>query len=164
MPLAAATAPAFDTNGRFDKPVAAAVASFGLAAAFLVVRDHIARRGNANQIAALVRLIGQRPPNCMFAFGSEPILYHLTHSCLPSPYVFRSHLSQTREAEAIGVVPAAEVARILAARPGVIVVRAPKPNTNDITQRIVKAALARAYRPVGAVTVGKLPHTVYKRR
>ncbi len=45
-----------------------------------------------------------------------------------------------------------------------IVVRATKDNTNPVTERLVQAALARDYRRVGAVTLGKLPHTVYKRR
>ncbi len=117
VPLAAAAAPAFDRRGRLNHQLAAGMVLLGVVAAFFVVRDHVARRGNAQQIAALVRLIGQRPPGCMFAFGSEPILYHLTHSCLPTPYIFRSHLSQTRERRAIGVVPRAEVARILANRP-----------------------------------------------
>jgi hypothetical protein len=164
VPLAAMAAPAFDRSGRLNRPLAAVVALLGLVAGFFVVRDHIARRGNADQIAALVRLIGQRPPGCLFAFGSEPILYHLTQSCLPTPYIFRSHLSQTREAQAIGVPPRAEVARILANRPGVIVVRATKDNTNPVTEALVESTLARDYRLAGTVVIGKLPHAVYKRR
>ena len=60
-------------------------------------------------------------------------------------------------------MPAAEVARVLANRPSVIVVRATKANTNRATERLVHDALARDYRRVGTVIVGRLPHTVYRR-
>ncbi len=142
----------------------AAVLVFGALAATIMTSVRIGRRGNARQIAQLVQMIGQQPRGCMFAYGSEPILYFLTRSCLPTPYIFRSHLGQTTESHGTGVDPVVEVARLLAARPGVIVVRAPKPSTNLATQALVLRAIATRYRLVGSVKIGGLPQSVYRLR
>lgn len=139
-----------------------AVLLFGVVAAAILGGIRVARRGNARQVAALVRMIGQHPPGCLFTFGSEPILYYLTHSCLPTPYIFRSHLSRMIEAHGLGVDPAIETARLLATRPGVIVVRTPKSDTNPATRALVAAAIAERYRLVGTVRIGALPHAVYR--
>ncbi|MEX7259232.1 hypothetical protein AB2C63_32515, partial [Pseudomonas aeruginosa] len=78
-----------------------------------------------------------------------------------TPYIFRSHLGQTAESHGTGIDPVVEVARLLAARPGVIVVRAPKPSTNLATQALVLRAIATRYRLVGSVKIGGLPQSVY---
>lgn len=142
----------------------AAILAFGALAATILTSVRVGRRGNARQIAQLVQLIGQQPRGCMFAYGSEPILYFLTRSCLPTPYIFRSHLGQTTESHGTGVDPVVEVTRLLAARPGVIVVRAPKPSTNLATQALVLRAIATRYRLVGSVKIGGLPQRVYRLR
>jgi hypothetical protein len=139
-----------------------AVLLFGMVAAAILGGIRVARRGDARQVATLVEMIGQRPQGCLFAFGSEPILYYLTRSCLPTPYIFRSHLSRMTEAHGLGIDPAAETARLLAAKPGIIVVRAPKADTNLATRTLVAAAIARHYRLVGIVAIGTLPHRVYR--
>jgi hypothetical protein len=142
----------------------AAVLVFGALAATILTSVRVGRRGNAHQVAQLVQLIGQHPRGCMFAYGSEPILYFLTRSCLPTPYIFRSHLGQTTETHGLGIDPVTEVARLLAARPGVIVIRAPKPSTNLATQALVLRAIATRYRLVGSVRIGELPQHVYRLR
>ncbi|HXH16834.1 MAG TPA: hypothetical protein VNJ10_11955 [Sphingomonas sp.] len=139
-----------------------AVLLFGMLAATILTSIRVARRGTAPQVATLVRLIGQQPRGCLFAFGSEPILYYLTRSCLPTPYIFRSHLSRMAETHGLGIDPTTETARLLASQPGVIVVRASKSDTNPATRALVAAAIARRYRLVGIVKVGALPHTVYR--
>ncbi|TCQ10964.1 hypothetical protein [Sphingomonas sp. PP-CC-3A-396] len=139
-----------------------AVLLFGVVAAAVLGGIRVARRGTARQVAALVHMVGQHPPGCLFTFGSEPILYYLTQSCLPTPYIFRSHLSRMTEAHGLGIDPATETARLLAANPGVIVVRADKADTNPATRARVAAAIADRYRLVGVVKVGALPHTVYR--
>lgn len=135
---------------------------FGFVAAAILSGIRVARRGTAPQVAALVRVIGQRPHGCLFAFGSEPILYYLTRSCLPTPYIFRSHLSRMTEAHGLGIDPATETARLLATNPGVIVVRAAKSDTNPATRALVATAIAQRYRLVGTVKVGALRHAVYR--
>lgn len=142
----------------------AAALLFGSVAAVILTGVRVGRRGDAAEIAQLVRMIGQQPDRCLFTYGSEPVLYFLTRSCLPTPYIFRSHLGQTTEINGIGVDPTAETARLLAARPGVIVVRAPKSSTNPATAALVARALADRYRLVGTVEVGELPQSVYRLR
>ncbi|MES2420521.1 MAG: hypothetical protein V4595_04390 [Pseudomonadota bacterium] len=141
-----------------------AVLVFGALSATILTTIRIGRRGNARQIAQLVQLIGQQPRGCMFAYGSEPILYFLTRSCLPTPYIFRSHLGQTTESHGTGIDPVVEVTRLLAARPGVIVVRAAKPSTSLATQALVLRAIAARYRLVGSVKIGGLSQSVYRLR
>jgi hypothetical protein len=157
-------APRRPGQARIDGRRLAAALLFGAVAAAFLTGVRVSRRGNAAEIAQLVTLIGQAPPRCLFAYGSEPILYFLTRSCLPTPYVFRSHLGQVTEVNGIGVDPTAETARLLAARPGVIVIRAPKRSTNPATQALVLRALHDRYRLVGTVVVGELPHAVYRLR
>ena len=58
---------------------------------------------------------------CLFVFDGEPILYHLTGSCLPTRFAFPTHLNDQRETGAIGVDQVAELRRVLATRPAYIV-------------------------------------------
>ncbi|HEX8421409.1 MAG TPA: hypothetical protein VF638_15480 [Sphingomonas sp.] len=151
-------------SSRSGRPVgvaAAIVLLLGLAAGAFVAHDHVQRRGTAAQVAALVTQIGMRPPGCLFVFGSEPILYHLTRSCLPSRFLFRSHLAERREAGAIGVDQLGEMRRVLAGRPGVIVVRTSKGNADRRVEALLRAVLKREYRLTAVVRVGALPHRVY---
>jgi hypothetical protein len=138
--------------------------ALGIVAAVALTFLRVSRRGDARSVEALVGLIGQRPSGCLFTFGSEPILYHLTRSCLPTAYIFRSHLGQTRESRGIGIDPVPEVARVLAARPGVIVVREPKTSTNPATARLVQAAVRARYRYAGTVKNGEMRHHAYRLR
>lgn len=149
---------------RIDGRRLASVVLFGSVAAAFLTSTRVGRRGDAAEIARLVRLIGPAPAGCLFTYGSEPILYFLTRSCLPTPYIFRSHLGQTTEIHGIGVDPTAETARLLAAKPGVIVLRAPKSSTNPATAALVDRAIAARYRLVGTVEVGELPQSVYRLR
>ncbi|HUC16619.1 MAG TPA: glycosyltransferase family 39 protein [Acetobacteraceae bacterium] len=71
------------------------------------------------------RLIAARVPRgaSLYVFDSEPILYALTASTPPTPYVLPSVLTRGRLAPVAGVNAGKEVARILAGRPEFIVVR-----------------------------------------
>jgi hypothetical protein len=143
---------------------AVTVLAIGLAMAALVTGLRIRQRGTPAQAAELARLVGDRPAGCLFGFNSEPILYYLTRSCLPTRFVFRSHLAQRSEVHGIDADPVAETARVLAANPGVIVVRAPKPTTNPATQVLVLRAIADRYEPVGTVRIGRLRQYVFRLR
>ena len=58
---------------------------------------------------------------CPYVFIGDTITYHLAHACLPTPYAFPNMLAYATEQGATGIDEAAEVRRILAARPPVIV-------------------------------------------
>lgn len=158
LPAAIVAAPGLTRRTAAVLLLAGAVAAVGLTV------HRIARRGDAAQVAALVRLVGPKPPGCLFVFGSEPILYHLTRSCLPGRFLFRSHLGKTHEARALGVDPVGETKRIVEACPGVIVVRASKDDTNAATERVVLQATRKRYVRVGTVRVGARDHVAYRLR
>lgn len=103
------------------------------------------------RMAGMVRTINQhRGDGCLFAFSAPPIFYQATGSCLPTRYPFGPHLTLAYEAGAVGVDPVAEVARILAARPPVIVVGPPvAKDRNEAAYALVAAALSRDYTRVG---------------
>jgi hypothetical protein len=114
--------------------------------------DALAERGIANRkalprIAALVRpYVGAQGP-CLYVHDGPVALYRATGACLPTRYVYPDHLNNALEMPAIGVDPAAEVRRILAARPGAIVVadKTPAARPNRLTGEIVAAALKSGY-------------------
>ncbi|HTU56317.1 MAG TPA: glycosyltransferase family 39 protein [Acetobacteraceae bacterium] len=95
-------------------------------------------------------LIAARVPRgaSLYVFDSEPILYALTASVPPTPYVLPSILTRGRLAPVAGVDAKREVARILATRPEFIVVRRPSAEQagDPAVYAEVNAALAASYR------------------
>jgi len=89
-----------------------------------IVLDDIDRRGTAVELRALAATIGSGP-GCLYVFSGDTMLYPATGRCTVTSYLFPSHLDREREQGAIGVDQAAEVRRIFAARPAVVVMRPP---------------------------------------
>jgi len=153
VPLAIAATPAFTIRYRAAGPILAAVLMLVLFVAYpLNAAKQERKRGDAFYARLLTAEIApELHGGCLYVFYGEPILYQLTHSCLPSRWSFPFHLSLRREAPALGVDPMAEVKRILAARPPVVVDRL---NTDDEVnkpvQAYVRAVLARDYRLAAA--------------
>ena len=164
VPLAIAAALAF---GRGVGGLAAAAV---LSAAMLALAHYPDLDGTGAARARLARLSGivsaHLHGGCLFVFQGPPILYQTTGACATSRYLFPAHLNYLGEARAIGVDPAAEVARIIAARPAVIVTsrRAAIVDPNPRTWDIVEAALARDYRLVGTGRADRRMLGVYARR
>lgn len=103
------------------------------------------RQRLAAMAATVERLSGR---SCPFVFQAPPALYSASHACLPTRYPFPPHLVQRSESGAIGVDPVVEVARILRARPPVIVAGTV---AGDFDRRVVARVdrvVARHYRPV----------------
>jgi hypothetical protein len=127
------------------------VAGVTLAAALIIGQIGLARnefqKGGYAQALAVAQ--AARPLHgCIYVYDGYPALYMLTHSCLPTRWVFPGHLDTSDEdsAKAIGVDPAGEVSRILATRPEVIVDDAPAYEFgNPETRKLVENALARDY-------------------
>ena len=119
------------------------------------------RRAARLQVAALATTIDRyRGDGCLFAFSAPPVLYEATGSCLPTRYPFGTHLTLISEAGAIGVDPIAELRRILATRPPVIVTGPPVGPVRRDPYALVAAALMRDYVAVGS----GLGYRVYARR
>ena len=154
-PACIAAAPFF---ARYRK--ARLVAGVTLSAAFIagqaVLAENEVHKGGRAQALAVARA-AQPHHGCIYVYDGYPALYMLTRSCLPTRFAFPSHLSISDEAspKALGVDPAAEVRRILATRPEVIVDEAPAyAFGNPETRALVESALARDYHLATRVETG----------
>ena len=164
-PLALACAPLFAYRPYRFGTVAAAlmILSGGVANAVIIRKIHL-KRGHQVEMTALVDAIRPRLKGCLYVWNGDPMLYHLTGSCLPTRYPFAGHLNLLRENGAIGVDQATEVRRILTGRPSVIVDHQPAAKDfNFEVVDIVQAELNRAYRPVKVVPLRRTRLVVYER-
>lgn len=158
-PLAIAAAP---TLARLPR-VAVAVATLAL---LLVVVEAVHRPDDApgaRRLAALVAAHSER--ECPYVFNGDTITYRLANACLPTAYAFPNLLSYTTEQGATGIDEAAEVRRILAARPPVIVTsdrRLAIWNPGSIAA--LRTALARHYRLVFTTRRADWDTLMYLRR
>lgn len=140
VPLAMLAAPAL---GRHR------TARIGLfAAAGILAAVHLAtERDDRASTGAIARIMAEhRAAGCPYVFAGDAILYHLARACLPTAYAFPSTLAYDAEQGATGIDEAAEVARIMATRPPVVVtMNNPLAPWNRPSQAIVADALARDY-------------------
>src|SRR3546814_5240694 len=80
---------------------------------------------------------------CMYIYRGPQILYYLTNSCLPTRVAFSNHLSTVQESTALGIDTGAEVRRILASSPTVIVFAKTKYDVdNPVTVDLVRLGMA----------------------
>jgi hypothetical protein len=90
------------------------------------------------------------------------MLYGATGRCALSPWLFPSHLSRERENGALGVEQMAEVDRIFARHPAVVVMRTPFRGERLAIRARVTHYLHRMGDGVrGVYMLGKVPITVY---
>jgi 4-amino-4-deoxy-L-arabinose transferase-like glycosyltransferase len=164
-PLAVLAAPAFDVGRRDRAWRAGAVLAIGLVLAVGMSIQRGRARGGDQHVADVVAAIRPHLTDRLFVYDGEPILYLLTGARLATPYAFPNHLNQTKEAPAIGVDQAAEVRRVMASRPSVVVVTdQPGGDRNPATWEIMRGALARNYHQVGAVRLHKSWRLIYALR
>jgi len=151
VPLAIASAPAFAIAQRgIGKVLGGVVLAVLLVAYPIQAAKQERHHGDADDAREMARAIeAYKRGGCPYIFYGEPILYHLTHSCLPSRWAFPFHLNLTRETPALGVNPLIEVRRIMDAHPPVVVDRlSDDDDVNRAVQNFVRARLARDYRLV----------------
>ncbi|UVO51360.1 DUF2029 domain-containing protein [Sphingomonas sp. SUN019] len=120
-------------------------------------------RGGPGEFAALATAVG-RGPGCLWVYSGTTKLYPATGRCRVTRYVFPSHLYRTRETGAIGVDQEAEVRRVLAVKPAVIVMRPLSIGERPEIRAIVIAAVARDYRLAARTPLGNEMISVFKRR
>ncbi|WP_267381667.1 MULTISPECIES: hypothetical protein [unclassified Sphingomonas] len=158
-PLAVAAAPAL---GRAPRLL---VATLGLMLTlFAVERAFLPADGpNARAVAAVVK--ANSGGDCPYVFIGDTATYLLADACLPTAYAFPNLLAYTTERGATGIDEGAEVRRILATRPPVIVTSTRVLSIwNPASLFAVKAALARDYRLVFARPRAGWRTLVYLRR
>lgn len=126
------------------------------------------QKGDRDEAMTVAAAATPRHGGCIWVHDGYPALYLLTRSCLPTRWVFPGHLNTDNEATAaaIGVDPEAEVRRILASQPEVIVDDAPVyALANRTTRALVDAALRRDYRLVARIRTGTARfRLVYRRK
>jgi hypothetical protein len=149
VPLAVLCAPLLGTR-------VGGTAALALFAWCAVVLAGIATTGSRDaDRARIATLVDAARPyaaqGCLYLNDGPPIVYLLTHSCLPTRYVFPSHLNEADEAPATDAARA--MAALLASRPSAIFV-ADKPMNharNAKTAALLDAALASNYRRVAVL-------------
>ena len=122
-----------------------------------------AGRGTPTQFAAVAQAIG-RGPGCLWVQSGSTMFYARTDRCAPSRYVFPSHLGRVREEGAIGIDQRAEIRRILAAAPAVIVLRPPYRGERADLRAMVERRVAVAYRLRAALPLGNQRIRIFERR
>lgn len=120
-------------------------------------------RGSAYRVAQA--MAANDGGDCPYVFAGDSILYHLAHACLPTAYAFPSTLAYEPEQGATGIDEAAEVRRIMARRPPVVVtLDQPLAPWNRDSLKIVTAALAHDYRLILSAPREDEHLLVYRRR
>jgi hypothetical protein len=100
---------------------------------------------------------------CLYVNENLPYLYRVTGACLPTRYSFPQHLAMWRYEHGLGVDQLGEMRRVLASRPGVVVVAEnPDDDTRFVTRQAMMKVLEQAYRKVGSAPVGEVQYTVYE--
>ena len=156
VPAMLAASPFFAQPG-WGQRTARILGVFVLVAGQVVLAANEWRKGGARE-ASIVAKAATPTHGCIYVYDGYPALYQLTHSCLPTRYIFPSHLNTSDEghASAIGVDPVVELRRILDNRPEVIVDDRPIFRYANLrTRAILAPALARDYHLVLRLRTGE---------
>ena len=165
VPIAVACAPLFGYRRHRIGAVAAGSMLLAGSLAYATAVHKNQRKGGAPAVAAMVAVIRPRLTNCLYVYDGDAILYYLTGSCIPTRYAFPSHLNLTREAGAIGIAPLAEIRRIFAERPSVVVdaVERQEPDESPAANALVRSILRRQYRAIAFIPHHKGVTIIYER-
>ncbi len=129
----------------------------------LILRSERERRGTAAQFDVLVAAVG-RGPGGLFVYSGPVLLYPASGRPALTRYLFPSHLEFAREAGSIGVDQRAEIERIFARAPAVVVM-APAIGEEEPPIRALVARLLRdgGYRAMPPVRLGHDEVLVFRR-
>jgi hypothetical protein len=106
--------------------------------------------------AGAARIAADLHGGCLYIYQGPTAFYRLTRACTVSRFVFPDHLATSLEARSIGIDPVAEVRRIMAARPAVVLVDngAHPYMPNLATRAVVDQALRQDYTNRGDIALG----------
>jgi 4-amino-4-deoxy-L-arabinose transferase-like glycosyltransferase len=164
VPLSVAAAPLLGSSAARLGPIPAmlALSLVAVTATGVITAMHLRSRGNGSEVRALAEAV--TPGASLYVFDGETILYFLTRSPLPTPYVFPTHLNDLREVGGIGVDPVAELRRILASRPAFIATTdTTRPRINPASWALLSEALRTEYQPIRSVKIGNRNRVLYQR-
>jgi hypothetical protein len=135
-----------------------------LGACLLLPHLHQRRRGTPEEFKALVAAIAPFSAGGLLVWDNLPALYYATNAPLPGRYPFPTHLRDNNELGATGVDRDAELARIMANRPKVVVLEQGKPGAllGDSTIQLM-GHLRQEYHLFRRIKVGRRNQLVYLR-
>lgn len=167
VPLCVLAAPALARTLPGERWYGRLLLGFGAVGAVLVPGAQVLEKGTAAQFGAVTQTIARElHGRCLYVFEGDSALYRTTGACIPTRFAYPSHLNAMTEAGALGVNPVAEVRRVMASRPGVVVTAASRrPNrANAPSREAVGAALQRDYERFGTVTLGTRKFALWRLR
>lgn len=156
VPAAIGTAAFFQRSGA-GRGAGVVLLALALVAGQVLLHVKAQLRGTAAQFAEVTRVIGQGP-GCLYVFSGSPMLYPATGRCAATIFRFPSHIGRVREDGALPVRQGAELDRILATKPAVVVLRDPyNGEREDLRARVEARMRAEHYRldlvPLGGQTI-----------
>ncbi|WP_235037562.1 MULTISPECIES: hypothetical protein [unclassified Novosphingobium] len=165
VPLCILAAPALARTAKGERWYGRILLGLGLIGAVAVPLAQVIERGTAAEFAATTRAIADElHGRCLYVYEGDSALYRTTDACIPTRFAYPSHLNAMNEAGALGISPQAEVRRILASRPGVIVVsetgRSNQPNRE--TRALIREALNRDYEHYQSAALGERRYGLWR--
>jgi len=130
----------------------------------LVIKRH--NRGTAEEFAGVVAAIGHgsgQNQGCLFVFSGESLFYPASGRCALTRYHFSSHLGREREQGAVGVDQRAEISRILALQPAIVVFRPPYRGERAELRDMAMAEMRRHYHLRATQWLGTKAIEIYER-
>ena len=146
--------------------VAIGLALVAFVAGQIVLAISVSAKGGEREARAVAALATPMR-GCIFVYNGYPALYMLTHSCLPSRWVFPGHLNTADEnnPQALGGDPQAITRAILAANPPAIVDTYPVYIFgNPAAHALVMQAVRQHYELAGCVATRGRVRLVYRLR
>lgn len=143
------------------------VLGFGMLGAIAAPAFQVREKGGRDAFDHATALVQRElRGRCLYVYEGDSALYRTTGACIPTRFAFPSHLDAMNEAGALGINPATEARRIMASRPGVVVMaESGRPNLpNRQTRAVMQQALVQDYERYAGATLGTRKYGLYRLR
>lgn len=167
VPLCVMAAPALAWRAPGGRWYGRLLLASGMLGATFAPAFQVVERGGSREFAEATREIARElRGRCLYVYEGDSALYRTTGACIPTRFAFPSHLNAMNEAGALGIDPAAEVRRIMASRPGVVVMaESGRPNLPNLrTRALMRRALGQSYERYEGITLGTRKFGLYRLR
>lgn len=167
VPFSVLAAPVFAREPKRDRWWARIMLIGGAIGTIIMTVNQVHVMGTARQMDVAVKAVSRElHGRCLYVFEGDSALYRLTNACLPTRYMFPSHLSLSKEAGAMNIDQVAEVHRIMGTRPGVVVtdVLYGRDKLNWPDYEAMRAELHQHYEAYAVVKLGKRHYRLWRLR
>lgn len=165
VPLSILAAPALGWTAPGGRWYGRLLLGFGALGTAVAPAFQAHERGNAAEFDHATALIARElRGRCLYVYEGDSALYRTTNACIPTRFAYPSHLDAMKEGRALGVDPVTEVRRLMASRPGVVVMA--RHGTSNLpnlqTRALMHRILARDYDHYADVTLGTRRFELYR--